>query len=318
MMFWCFVGLVNKGINALAFNHSLRLTWTFGCDISAVIERIWQLGLCCSSLCVLQKLEGIASLRQAHSTISDRRRRLVIDLTLGLGIPVLQIPLFFIVQPYRLDVLENIGCSAPLYSSVPALFVFHLWRLLVTLFCAVFSVLILRWFVLRQRQFTAALSSQHSGLSQKKYFRLFALAVCEASLVSAGQFYLVIDSLRLTGLQPYKSWKEVHQDFNTIAFVPMPLEGQTTSALISVSVLRWLSLIPAVTLFLFFGLTEDAKSVYSASWRALKSLSRYTWFSKGTRTSDNDAVLGSESLDLEAIQQQGSKVSVIVHKVVIS
>lgn len=139
MMFWCFVGLVNKGINALAFNHSLRLTWTFGCDISAVIERIWQLGLCCSSLCVLQKLEGIASLRQAHSTISDRRRRLVIDLTLGLGIPVLQIPLFFIVQPYRLDVLENIGCSAPLYSSVPALFVFHLWRLLVTLFCAVFS-----------------------------------------------------------------------------------------------------------------------------------------------------------------------------------
>ncbi|CBQ71125.1 Pheromone receptor a2 [Sporisorium reilianum SRZ2] len=312
MMFWCFIGLVNKGINALAFNHSLRLAWTFGCDVSAVIDRSWQLGLTLSSLCVLQRLEQIASLRQAHSTISDRKRRLAIDLMLGLGIPFIQIPLFFIVQPYRLIVAENIGCSAPLYSSVPALFVFHLWRLLASILCAIFAVLILRWFVLRQRQFTAALSSQHSGLSQRKYFRLFALAVCEAALVSVGQFYLIIDSLRLSGLQRY-SWAQVHQDFDTIAFVPMPLDGHSRSALLPASILRWLSLTPAVTLFLFFGLTEDAKSIYIATWRALKNLSP-TWSTKRKRSSDNDAVLVNESLDLEAIQRPDAKISVLVHK----
>lgn len=94
MMFWCFTGLVNKGINALAFNNSLRLAWTLGCDLSAIIERTWQFGLCCSALCVLQRLEGIASLRQAHSTVWDRKRRLLIDFGVGLGLPALQIPMF--------------------------------------------------------------------------------------------------------------------------------------------------------------------------------------------------------------------------------
>lgn len=139
MMFWCCIGLFNKGINALAFNHNLRLYWTLGCDISAVVERIWQLGLCCSSLCVLLKLESIASLRQAHSTHSDRTRRLCFDIAIGLGIPALQIPLFFIVQSYRLDVIEDIGCSAPLYSSVPAIFVFYLWRIVVSGLCAIYA-----------------------------------------------------------------------------------------------------------------------------------------------------------------------------------
>ena len=139
MMFWCLIGLFNKGINALAFNNNLKLSWTFACDVSAIIERIWQLGLCCSSLCVLQKLESIASLRQAHTTHKERRRRFCIDLIVGLGVPTLQIPLFFVIQPYRLDVLENIGCSAPYYNSVPAIFVYYLWRMVVSTLCAIFA-----------------------------------------------------------------------------------------------------------------------------------------------------------------------------------
>ncbi len=144
MIFWCSLGLVNKGFNTLAFNHKLRVTWMFACDISAIIERTWQLGLCCGSLCVLHRLENIASLRQAHSTEKDRRRRFWIDVGIGLGIPFLQIPLFFIVQPNRLDVQEDIGCSAPLYNSVPALFAYYLWRLLASVLCVVFAGMCLR------------------------------------------------------------------------------------------------------------------------------------------------------------------------------
>ncbi len=139
MMFWCCIGLLNKGINALAFNNSLTLASAVGCDISAVIERIWQLGLCCGSLCVLQKLESIASLRQAHSTYTDRKRRFLIDMAVGLGVPFLQIPLFYVVQPYRLDVLDDLGCSAPLYNSWPALLLYYFWRLIASILCAIFA-----------------------------------------------------------------------------------------------------------------------------------------------------------------------------------
>lgn len=139
MMCWCFIGLINKGINSLAFNHNLELFWTPGCDISAVIERTWQFGLCCSCFCVLHRLEGIASLRQAQSNSSDRKRRLYIDLTIGAGIPILQIPLFYIVQPYRADVIENIGCQCPLWPSVVSLFVFQLWRIVISFLCVIYA-----------------------------------------------------------------------------------------------------------------------------------------------------------------------------------
>nr|QBH67622.1 pheromone receptor Pra2 [Ustilago esculenta] len=314
MIFWCFLGLFNKGVNALAFNHNLQVHWTFGCDISAVIERIWQIGLCCSSLCILQKLESIASLRQAHSSNADRRRRLCIDLSVGLGVPILQIPLFFVVQPYRLDVIENIGCSAPLYNSVPALFVYYLWRLLISVLCSVFAVLILRWFVLRRRQFTAALSSQHSGLSQKKYFRLFALAVCEATLVSVAQFYLIIDSLRLTGLLPYSNWAQVHINFDTIAYVPMIREGGTSHASVSLTIFRWLSLSPALALFFFFGLTEDAKATYQSFWQAIKKMGQAFQPRMRNRGSGKHINPENHSLDLEHFQDQNSKVSIVLHK----
>lgn len=131
---------------------------------------------------------------------------------------------------------------------------------------------------MRRRQFSAALSSQHSGLSQKKYFRLFGLAVVEAVFVSAGQLYLMFASLRLTGLLPYKSWRYVHQSWDTINFVPMLQDGEVSEAFKTLSVLRWLSLFPALALFLFFGLTEDARSVYASFWQTLTGFGRRTQY----------------------------------------
>ncbi len=141
---------------------------------------------------------------------------------------------------------------------------------------ALHTALILRWFILRRQQFGAALSSQHSGLSQRKYFRLFFLAISEATIVAIGQMYLIIESLRESGLQPYNSWAEVHSNFSTINFVPMNSNGNTADTIQSVEVLRWLSLFPGIALFIFFGLTQDAKSAYSDfGKKAVTVLQRY-------------------------------------------
>ncbi|SYW81867.1 putative Pheromone receptor a2 [Ustilago hordei] len=314
MMSWCFVGLFNKGVNALAFNHRLNISWNFGCDVSAVVERIWQLGLCCSSLCVLQRLESIASLRQAHSTYTDRRRRVCFDIAVGLGIPFLQIPLFFVVQPYRLDVVEDLGCSAPIYNSVPALFVYYFWRLFVSVLCSIYAALILRWFILRRLQFSAALSSQHSGLSQKKYFRLFALALCEATLIAVAQLYLLFAALRITGLLPYSSWEYVHSGFATINLVPMDRSGASSSTLTSLEVFRWFTLSPGIVLFVFFGLTEDAKSAYIGLWQAIKRLRFKVRPRKECGLTEGPTGFQDNSLDLDDLREQSYKVSVVVHK----
>nr|WJN24974.1 putative pheromone receptor [Tranzscheliella williamsii] len=271
MIGWCFIGLFNKGVNALAFNGNLEVSSMIGCDISGVIERTWQFGLCCSSFLVLQRLEHIASLRAAHTTAMDRRRRLFTDIAVGLGVPLLQVPLFFVVQPYRMDVIENVGCNPPIYNSIAALFLYYLWRLLISFLCAVYAVLILRWFFLRRRQFAAALSSHGSGLSQRKYFRLFFLAVCEATLIFIGQSFLSIRNLQLTGLLSYKSWSYVHEGFNTVNIVPMNDTSFTSQQESEMEILRYLALTPGIAIFAFFGFSEDAKKLYFSCLKALLS-----------------------------------------------
>ncbi|KAJ1602374.1 hypothetical protein NDA14_004642 [Ustilago hordei] len=248
MMSWCFVGLFNKGVNALAFNHRLNISWNFGCD------------------------------------------------------------------PYRLDVVEDLGCSAPIYNSVPALFVYYFWRLFVSVLCSIYAALILRWFILRRLQFSAALSSQHSGLSQKKYFRLFALALCEATLIAVAQLYLLFAALRITGLLPYSSWEYVHSGFATINLVPMDRSGASSSTLTSLEVFRWFTLSPGIVLFVFFGLTEDAKSAYIGLWQAIKRLRFKVRPRKECGLTEGPTGFQDNSLDLDDLREQSYKVSVVVHK----
>ncbi|KAJ9478805.1 putative Pheromone receptor a2 [Pseudozyma hubeiensis] len=155
-------------------------------------------------------------------------------------------------------------------------------------------------------------NAEGKGLSQRKYFRLFALAICEAILISAGQFYVIIDSLRIGGLLPYTSWEQVHRDFNTIAYVPM--SAIDSSSVTTLSILRWFSLTPAITLFLFFGLTEDSKSVYLSRWRVLKIFMLQCWTRGARPTQTIRSIDPHESVDLEAFESQVSKLSVLVHK----
>ena len=139
MIGWGAVGFLNVGINAFAFNNNLELKSLVACDVSAAIDRVWQIGFTAATLCVLRRLEQIASTRQVHWTEKDVRNRLIFDLCIGIGIPVLQVPLFFVVQDHRLNVIENLGCIAPLYHSVPAIFVFYLWRFGLCVACLVYA-----------------------------------------------------------------------------------------------------------------------------------------------------------------------------------
>lgn len=79
---------------------------------------------------LLRKLENIASTRQVSQTVQDKRRSLMIDIFIGIICPILLVPLRFIVQGHRSDVIIGMMCITPLYASVPALFLSQLPPLL--------------------------------------------------------------------------------------------------------------------------------------------------------------------------------------------
>lgn len=75
----------------------------------------------------MRQLESIAAARQIHFSASDRHRQRTIDLSLGLGLPVLIMILHTVVQGHRYDILQRVGCIAAVYWSYPAVFLVTIW-----------------------------------------------------------------------------------------------------------------------------------------------------------------------------------------------
>lgn len=96
-------------------------------------------------------LERVASVRTARITYEDKRRRMLIDLALCFGVPIVYMALCrfivsmvrtrlnrfsvsdYIVQGHRFDIVQGFGCQAETYVSIPEFFLMRLPPILFSL-----------------------------------------------------------------------------------------------------------------------------------------------------------------------------------------
>lgn len=57
----------------------------------------------------------------------QKRNHVLIDLGIGVGVPVLVMASSIAVQPHRFDVVEGYGCAMPVWTALPAIFIIPLW-----------------------------------------------------------------------------------------------------------------------------------------------------------------------------------------------
>lgn len=98
----------------------------------------------------------LSATRQASQSRSQKRKELIIDLILGVALPLIVIPLHIVVQGHRAgkcnddvylaktdlfveDVIQSFGCSAPIYLSIASIFLFQLWQIGLNAACCVYA-----------------------------------------------------------------------------------------------------------------------------------------------------------------------------------
>lgn len=132
------------------------------CDISAKLTTMWTIGIPCASLCIARRLERIASTRVVSITSFERRKQLALDVLIALIIPLLYTVISVVYQGHRFDIIEGIGCNPAVYTSWVYMVFGVVPPPVVSLFTIAYSALCLRHFIVRQKQFTAVLSSSES------------------------------------------------------------------------------------------------------------------------------------------------------------
>ncbi|KIY44535.1 fungal pheromone STE3G-protein-coupled receptor, partial [Fistulina hepatica ATCC 64428] len=257
---WLFVVNFIYGVNALLWADNVEIKAVVWCDIATKIVVGASFALPLGTLCVCKHLEAISSTRHVHV---DLKRRMIFEGVMCFGIPMVFMALHYIVQGHRFDIVEDIGCSATIYFSIPAILIIWFPQLLFATITFIYAAIAIHHFV--QRRAVLAFRAGASGLTASRYIRLIAMSVTEMAWVTAFSALNLWSNVTATGLRPYTSWAYVHSDFSRI-------DNEYIRALIPdwywrrIMLFWWLMPASAIIFFLFFGFGQEATKEYRRVW----------------------------------------------------
>ncbi|KAB5588026.1 Pheromone B beta 1 receptor [Ceratobasidium theobromae] len=264
LIFWLVLGNIVRGINSVIWSGTTAVKYKVWCDISIRLLIGVNFAVPASVFCICRFLAQVACPRDCNLVASNKRRRMIFDLVMCVGLPMVFMALYYVVQTNRFSILEDFGCEAPVHMSVLGLFIMYLPSVLVSLAALVYAGIALRWFIYRRAQFQAVLQSTNSGLTTNHYVRFITLSTTQMFYTAALSTFTFITHIKC-GLKPYLSWNSVHTNFQHIEQIPRdlpPLPFWMTYFL------AW-SIAPmsSVLFFIFFGFGREAKLEYIRFFR---------------------------------------------------
>ena len=207
------------------------------------------------------------------------------------------------MTPYSYGIFEDIGCQTLTSFSVPGIFLFIGWPLVIGcvsfVYCCTYALLtspsrlsahlstamIIYHFIKRKHQLAEVMSS-HQGLHRSRYIRLMLLAGSEMIITVPYSSFLLSVAFK-SGLVKF-SWSTLRHNythvpqFSTVEWQSDPVEH----AILEVD--AWSLVYCSFIFFAFFGFVDEARGHYR---RVYSSITRRVGFSKssGTFTGSSNA-----------------------------
>ncbi|KAE9383748.1 pheromone receptor [Gymnopus androsaceus JB14] len=262
-MIWTGLACLNQFINSVVWTGNV-INWApVWCDISTRFMIGSAVAIPCASLCINRRLYYIATANAVTATRADKRRAIMVDLAISIGIPVLEMVLQYIDQGHRFDIFEDIGCFFFTYNTWVAYVLVTTWPLVIGCISATYSILTIRAFMKRRSQFKEILFT-NSKLNSNLYIRLMCLAGTEIVFtvpLSCWSIYLNITS---QPIEPWNGWADVHSDFSRVDQFPSVIRHLNEGTAISLETTRWFVVVCAIVFFGFFGFADEARKHYRA------------------------------------------------------
>ncbi|QRV96168.1 STE3-type pheromone receptor [Ceratobasidium sp. AG-Ba] len=230
---------------------------------------------------------------EADFYIKRGTRELAINLILGLGLPLLTIPLYYVVQCFRYTIVEDVGCWPASYLTPWALILAQLWPVLISLVSLVYAVFTLREFMRTRRQFSRVLSESGTNLNLSRFFRLMALVSTDVICTVPLSLYFLIQNAVIF---PYTwaSWEVIHKHTGEVATNSQKQISAIPGSKTSFEFNRWSIPGCAFLFFMYFGLSSDARRQYKlVFWNMVSPLG----FKPPTPNPKNNAQSSTRRLD---------------------
>jgi pheromone a factor receptor len=110
------------------------------CDISSRIKTEFPIGVCGAAIGISRFLAEATDPDPKHNDMKyNRMKRNIIDIVLGVVLPIINAALRILVEPARYYIMGVNGCSSITRTAWPAIPIYFLWVPLMTLVAAVYA-----------------------------------------------------------------------------------------------------------------------------------------------------------------------------------
>ncbi|KAI8992846.1 STE3-domain-containing protein [Trametes punicea] len=278
-IFWIGTQCLIQGINTLMWRNN-AINWApVWCDITTRFTIGSSIGVCCASLVINRRLYHIASISTVSVTRADKRRNLITDLGVGLGIPVLAVALYWFYQGHRFDILEGIGCIEEYPNTWLAYLLYITWPIPIGLVSATYCTLTLRAFLKRRRDFNTLVAS-NNNLTFNRYFRLMGLAAIEVIFTIPLTVYNMVMDLTTLPIYKFVGLADLHFWFSRVDQKSAVSWRSDPGTVERMRLRQWLVIGCALLFFLFFGLAEEARKHYRLALSSVAKRVGITSFEK--------------------------------------
>ncbi|KAF9468427.1 pheromone receptor [Collybia nuda] len=280
-MAWTGLSCLNLFINSVVWNTTAINYAPVWCDISAKFIVGVAVAIPASSLCINRRLYHIASVRSVTITHAEKRRGIMVDLAIGLGIPIMEMILQYIPQGHRFNIFGEVGCFPFTYNTPVAVVIVMVPPIVIGLISAVYSILAIRAFNKSRSQFKELMSS-NKNLNTNRYIRLMCLAGIETLLTVPLGCYALYRNILVGQIQPWRGWEDTHLGFSRVDQIPAILWRMNPDLQGNLEMGRWMSVVCAFIFFFFFGFAEEARKNYRS---VVQSVAKRVGVSSGSFSS---------------------------------
>ncbi|KAI0061191.1 fungal pheromone STE3G-protein-coupled receptor [Artomyces pyxidatus] len=263
-MFWASVACLNGFVNSVVWNNSIANSAPVWCDISSRIIIAQNATVAATSLCIMRRI-----FTQLYNIKRSKRTELIIDLSIGAGIPILQIALSYVVQGHRYDIFEDVGCYPAIVNTPPTYALVFSWPVILSGVSIILNILIFRKQVINHRK-----DPRNNPLMlplRDMTSRLLIIAGGAALFTFSYNVHSVFLNRTSATYEKWGSWGAVHSQFSTINQITAADWRADYNTQIALEIARWSSVICGIVFFLLFGLGWEAPREYRKIWEAVRS-----------------------------------------------
>ncbi|KAI0316931.1 pheromone A receptor-domain-containing protein [Amylostereum chailletii] len=270
---WVFIISILRAVNAIVWSNSFEDLAPVFCDISTHLDVGGTVGVSASSLAITRRLYCIARLNTVRSpTERERWKSLIFDLSIGVGLPIIIMGLYYTVQPARYFIFEEYGCNPAVISSWLSILLLTSWTIIFPLISILFYCpkIILRFWN-GSAHFNETFRS-HPSFTHNQYIRVLAVGFVDIAItLPVGIFLIIVDLKQAPLMAFYPGWSITHIFFGVIS---LPAEGWKANggSLAALTFSQWNTVLLSLTIFALFGTTEEAISMYQGAFHRMAGL----------------------------------------------